>query len=254
MGFFLFYFLCLVGMPLFSHEAADAFYHKGEQAQTVAERREAFNQALRLYAKLEENHPESRSAALYYNIGNVYFQLGEYPWAILNYYRALNLSPRNEKILRNLNITLEKIGLPEYKQIKPTSYLFFFHNLLSFLERLQILAGLSLLILILLSLYIWGVRYGIKKLLIVLLFCWVVMLLSICYSHYFSPIEGVLVENTALYRDAGEQYAKVSEKPIREGNKLTVLDVVHNGKWLKVLTPEGKVGYIPNKAIRIISY
>lgn len=247
--------LCFIfsSVSLFSKEEAEDYYYKGEQAKTVVERKEAFNQALKLYSDREERDPSSfANGNLYYNMGNTYFQLNEYGWAVYYYYRALKLQPRNEKITRNLNITLSKLGLPEYKENGVFYNLLFFQHYLSLSEQIKILFLFSLIIITIVSLYLWGVIHSMKALLILPVICWFILIITIGYSLYFSPLEGVMVENSTLYRDAGEHFAKASEAPVREGSKLKVLDVVLNGSWLKVLTPQGTVGYIPNKAIRLI--
>ena len=78
------------------------------------------------------------------------------------------------------------------------------------------------------------------------------MLLSLCYTRYLAPIQAVIIRGSTLSRDAGEQYAKVSNQPISSGSTVMVLDVVHDGQWLKILSPSGELGYVPYTVIRII--
>lgn len=44
------------------------------------------------------------SAEVLYNLGNAYFRMGEMPKAVLNYERALRLSPADEDIIMNLRL------------------------------------------------------------------------------------------------------------------------------------------------------
>lgn len=75
---------------------ADSSYIEGEKATTLAKRQEKFNQALSLYMNLEEEYaPTHGDGKLYYNIGNTYFQLQEYP-------RALLYHPETKKQLQPL--------------------------------------------------------------------------------------------------------------------------------------------------------
>lgn len=81
--------------PLSKEDKALESYEKGD-----------FNQALTLYKK------EDKSGELYYNLGNTYYQLGQYPWAIFYYYRALSLRPGDIRIENNLKVTQEKLEIP----------------------------------------------------------------------------------------------------------------------------------------------
>lgn len=233
-------------------QAAEA-YKSGETAPNIAQRKENFNLALALYTQLEESSkPTHGNGKLYYNIANTYFQLEEYPWAILYYYRAMALMPRNEKVIANLNIALQRQGLNPVPEKGLFERIFFLHTFLSVPEKLQILLFIAVLGLVLGSIYIWSPGNKIRKTLFLLAGLLLLVLLSLGYSRFLMPIEGVIVKSAALYRDAGEQYAKVSDQPIVAGTKTQILDVQENGLWLKVLTPSGEVGYLPNSVIRLI--
>ncbi|HSG98559.1 MAG TPA: hypothetical protein VLB27_00825 [candidate division Zixibacteria bacterium] len=56
--------------------------------------------AIRLYHEVIESGQES--AALYYNLGNAYFEAGDLGYAILNYLRAERLDPADQDIQDNL--------------------------------------------------------------------------------------------------------------------------------------------------------
>lgn len=235
---------------------ADASYIAGENATSVAERTEAFNKALTLYLELEEKNKDALAfgnGSLYYNIGNTYFQLGEYPWAILYYYRALQLEPRDIKTLRNLQITQSKLTLtpPE-----PPSWISRFIGLQTYLslpEKLQGVFHLGVALLMLASAYLWRPFRWLKHAMIIVMLPLLFLLGSIGYTQYFAPIEGVLVQPSVLYRDAGKQYAVVSNQPLLAGEKVFVVEERQNGAWLKILTDDGTVGFLPYDPIRLIS-
>jgi tetratricopeptide (TPR) repeat protein len=236
-------------------EMASAYkdYERGETAKSLGERREAFNQALKLYTEFETQYgPNFGDGVLYYNIANSYFQLEEYPMAVLYYYRALQLMPRDEKASNNLQVTLGKLGIEPKNETSVFQRIFFFHTHLSLPERLQLFSLFAIAALILSSAFIWQRRMWMKKVIFLLALFSSVMLISLGYSHYLAPIEGVIIRSTGLFRDAGFQYAKVVEDPVLSGNKVEVVDVLEEGKWLKVLTPDGHLGYIPSESVRII--
>ncbi|MGA8165062.1 MAG: hypothetical protein WB791_08585 [Waddliaceae bacterium] len=239
--------------PEYQLKEAYREYVKGEKAGTAGERRAAFNRALSLYTDLEREPPPAfGNGKLYYNIANSYFQLGQYPWAVYYYYRALALMPRNDKVVHNLSVALNKLDLRAGEEQLIFSRIFPFHHYLSLPERLQVFFGLGLLTLVLGSLYLWSRRSWLRKTAILTAVLTGVMLLSLGYSHYIAPIEGVIIRSTALYRDAGEQYAKVRDAPILSGSRVEVLDVLREGRWLKVMTEKGDLGYIPHDSIRIL--
>lgn len=231
---------------------AQANYAAGEKAPTITQRKEAFNQALTLYTKIEGNTSSNNNGKVYFDIANTYFQLEEYPMAILYYYRALALRPGDEKVRQNLTITLNKLGLAGPSKPSIFDQLFFFHTQYSLPERLQLFFIFGLALLGCASAYIWQPQRWLKHAMLVLGTLCTLFLLSACYTRYFSSIEGVMIHTTSLYRDAGEQYSKVSEKPVLPGAKVKVLEVLQNGAWLKILTPTDEVGYIPANVIRVI--
>ncbi len=232
-----------------AHEA----YVKGEKASTVPERNEAFNKALKLYASFDtEYQPTLGDGILYYNIANSNFQLGEYPLAVLYYNRALKLMPRNEKAQHNLKVTLDKLGIVEKKEESIFGKIFFFNHYFSLPEKLQMLFAFSLIALFFASSYIWQQLKWMRQLAIAAALVVFIIFLSLGYYLYIEPIEAVIIKSSPLYRDAGFQYAKVTEEPILSGKKVEVLDVLYEGEWLKIFTPDGKLGYVPSQAIRII--
>ncbi|MDO4930340.1 MAG: tetratricopeptide repeat protein [Bacteroidales bacterium] len=68
--------------------------------------------AARLY---EEQLTKGVNATLYYNLGNTYYRLNNYPQAILNYERALKLAPDDEDAAYNLAVCRSKANIPESK-------------------------------------------------------------------------------------------------------------------------------------------
>jgi len=233
-------------------EAGQA-YQEGERTNSPDQRREAFNRALKLYTGLEDTYqPSMGSGKLYYDIANTYFELGEYAFAVLYYYRALNLRPYDSRVEHNLETALKKLKLLKPERFSSWTSAFLLHDALPLPMRLQLFAFFAILFFGLWSLYLWFPQYYLKPLIglasIFLLF----FAASALYSYYFAPIEGVIVQASALYRDAGIQYARVSEKPLSAGEKVQVLEVMDEGKWLKVISQEGVFGYIPENAVRLL--
>jgi len=229
-------------------------YVNGEKATTISARKEFFNRALSQYTSVEKNADLSLSdGKLYYNIANTYFQLEEYPLAAYYYYRAQALVPRNDKIKHNLDLTRAKLGLhPEKKDRSIFKSILFFHDHLPLPERLQLFFLLGILSTLFFSTYIWFPKSWLKKSGIFFTVCTTILLLDLAWTFYLSPLEGVLVHSSMLYKDAGRQYAQVSDQPLLAGTKVEATEILQDGKWLKILTPDETVGYIPQDAILLL--
>lgn len=241
-------------MPFDLLKSAYDNYLAGEKASTIARRKEYFNQALEDYSKLETTYkPTFGNGKLYYNIGNSYFQLEEYSWAVLYYYRALKLMPREERVQHNLNIALQKLSVTPSEITTPIYQpLLYLNTLVSLPQRLQWFFNFGVILLALISAHLMRPNKYLKGSAIAVGIIWALLFLGLLYTKFLAPVEGVLIHSSALYRDAGEQYAKVSEQPVLSGNKVKVLEVLQEGQWLKVLTPTGELGYVPSTTIRII--
>lgn len=238
---------------MLSVNQAEEYYHKGEMAETIYARKQAFNQALELFSNLDNQyHPYLGTGRLQYNIANTYFQLNEYPISILYYKRAENLMPRSQPVKRNLVQAQANAGLKISQ--KPDRLLDFFllRPFLSLPERIQIFAALCILTFIFASAWLWTRRPWLSKITIGSLIPTLIFLLNLTISHYFSPIEAVLVKAAELRRDAGMEFATVGEGTVLGGTIVEVLGTSQNGKWLKVIIPNGDFGFMPIEAVKIV--
>ena len=228
-----------------SQEAYDA-YTQGERADCASMRATYFNKALSLYKELNKY---SNSGELYYNIGNTYFQLGEYALAILYYQKSLIQLPRNNKVKGNLLIAQEKAGIKYKDETKISRLLFFFHTSLSKEERQKIFIFTGTLSLVFWSLYIWIRDNRIKLLSIIFSLFFSIFFISLFWTIYFSANEGVIIKSSMLRRDAGEHYESVADMPVLAGSKVKILDITTDAKWVEIANLNGDVGFVPNEAI-----
>jgi len=224
-------------------------YRAGEKASSAPERKEAFNEALRLYLQMESDTP---SALLCYNIANCYYQLNEYGLSILYYNKALKIDPRLEVAKTNLQIAEAKVGLPKQSSSMLESYLLFFHYKLTHNEKAITSLLLLFLAFALLSVHLWMPQPSLRSLAIIALWIALILFSSIIWSGYLSSPEAICIRPVALRRDAGDQYAAVVGTPILVGTKLQVLSIQDDGNWLKVRSPIGEEGYISKEYARII--
>lgn len=225
--------------------SAYASYVKGEKAKTVAERRESFNNSLALYSEMESLIP-TPDGRLFLNIGNCFFQLEEYGWAIYYYNKAEELLPREARIKKNLETARKKAGLKV--EDKNT----FFSSKISPKEKEAAFKTCFLIWTVLMSLFIWKRSRIIQRFVFGLGSIMAIWGLTLGYSYAFPEVKGIFIRPTKLHRDAGEQYALVKSELLPQGEKVQVIDVMTDGKWLKVSTTDGTMGYVPHSAIRIM--
>jgi tetratricopeptide (TPR) repeat protein len=248
--------LLLIGnISLFAEDMlqeADASYLRGEQGITIAQKEENFNHALTLYMKSLGRFGDLGQGKLYYNIGNTFFQLGQYPFAVYYYYQAINLMPRNEQVKANLRQALAQLGV----EVKAKKTLFdqppFNQFTMSIPEKVQLFSFLFLILAFLVSIYVWVRPRWLPTVAILFSLLPAVLFFNLIYAIYFTPIEGIIVESTLLYRASGENYPPVSSMPVLAGNKLKVVALEKEGHWLKVISPNGQPGFVPARSMRLI--
>lgn len=233
-------------------QQAEEHYRNGEAATTIAARKEGFNSALNLFLKLEEEHqPLFGTGRLSFNIGNAYYQLGEYPLAIAYYRRAESLMPRSLPVKQNLAQVREKAGVSEISDNNLFDALLF-KSFISLPEKLQLFFGLSMLSFLFISAWLWMKKRWLGKLAAAFLILTAAVLTNVALSYYFSPIEAILVHAVELRRDAGMEFAKVGDGPIRGGTAVEVVGYASNGKWFEVVAPNNDFGYVPSTSLKLI--
>lgn len=230
-------------------ERAYDSYMEGDTSDVAGVREQSFNRALKLYSQLEG---EPGNGKLYYNIGNTYFQLGKYGWAILYYLKAQQLIPRDDRVQFHLALAQTEQNIPIQPVRKWKQYLFFWHSLLSQSERVQLFVGLLVLFTALLSFWIWTRRPWVGFFAQVSAVMAALVLSSILYFQYFAPIDAVVIRAYGLYHGPGEDYALVQDEPFIPGTQVAVETVVQEGSWAKVKAPNGYVGYVPSDVIRLV--
>ncbi len=235
------------------HVEAFRAYREGEKAKTPVEREDAFRRSLSLYKQLSIDYPAPHgTGALYYNIANTYFQLGQYPASVLYYYKALKLDPWNDQAWGNLQVALRKLQQDPPAERSIWTTILTPSLGLSEPQRFQMFFYFSLAVLILASCYIWKGIPSLKMYAWLAGICAILMLASLFLSTFVEPTEAVVLRPTLIYRDAGKQYARVLETPLPEGMKLEVIDLVDEGRWAKVRTAQGTLGYVPVDRIGVI--
>lgn len=214
-----------------------------------------YRDAVRSYEEVLANGYES--AALYYNLGNAYYKTGNIPAAILNYERAKRITPDDEDILHNLRLA----NLRVVDKIDPLPRLFF---LVWWEELLNLTSSGGWAAFAIAALWIAVVLILIPRALNVQRFQKVLVgttTLAVIFA-VFALTAAAQQADRESPGSAGIVFeATVAVKSAPDG-RSTDLFVVHEGvhvrlmdsvdQWWKIKLADGKVGWIPENALRVI--
>lgn len=250
----LFAFFSSVKMPFSSQnefqslQEADAQYRIGETATSVVEQELAFNKALTLYLDAEPVIKTTKGKGLlHYNIANSYFQLQQYPMAVLHYYKSLSFNSNTHQTILNLNSALDILGLS--KASDTPSY---FYNKQHLTLSIQLFLMLTILLFLSGSLYIWIKKEWMKLPLIIMLSSWILFEGYNVYMHLSEPVEGIIVQASMFYHKPQQSIAKTDEEPLLSGRKVKILEYQQESAWVQITLPDGRVGFVLKTSIRII--
>jgi len=214
-----------------------------------------FNNAIDLYQKVIASGYESSD--LYYNLGDAYFKLKNYPSAILYFEKARKLEPSNEKITFNINVANARI----LDKIEVLPQPFYKRWVMRFMEwfSMDVWAVISIvslfLFFILIAFYLIANVIRTRK----LTFWFGLIFLALAlvsglnaYGQYRSiktSTEAIIFEPTVNVKsspDAASQDIFV----IHEGTKVKITDKV--GTWINVRIANGSDGWIAETAVERI--
>lgn len=219
-----------------SMKQAGEYYRNGE-----------FNKSIEIYEQLISEGYEGTS--LYYNLANSYYRVGKLGYAILNYERALKISPSDEDAKHNLAFA----NLSSVDRIQPLPEFFLFKWWESLLASFTINGWTYISYFIFLVLIISVVLYffarsisqqkiilfsGLGILVILLL---VVSLLIVKINREENLISGVIVEQSVTVKTSPDTKS-TDAFVIHEGLKVNLEDHIDN--WIKIRLADGKVGWV----------
>jgi tetratricopeptide (TPR) repeat protein len=201
-----------------------------------------------LYKKVTELGLESPT--LYYNLGNAYFKLNDYPDAILWYERAKRLDPGNESVNFNLNVVNSKIAdkidiVPEmfYKRWYFVVLNFFssdawaWFTVLSFFLTMIAAAGYII------SRTLWMKKIAFWTGSILLLITVIISQWSaVSYFQFKNLHEAIIFTPTVTVKSSPDQKS-VDLFVLHEGTKVSLTDQI--GTWYEIRIANGSVGWLP---------
>lgn len=198
------------------------------------------------------------SADLYYNLGNAYYRTDDITRAIINYERALLLSPGDSEIRFNLQLARSKT----IDKITPESEMFFvtwYHSLVNLMsvDGWAFMALCSLALAVILSLvYLFSERIWLRKF---GFFSGLVLIVIFVMSNVFASHQKTkLLDRTGAIVISSA--ATVKSTPAENGTDLFVLhegtrvEITDNSMkdWKEIRLADGKEGWIESKRIELI--
>jgi len=230
---------------------ADSLMQNGNQYYQKKEYRKAID----LYQKiLDEGYV---GTAVYYNLGNAYYREGKIGYAILNYERALKISPGNNNVKYNLAFvnskTIDKINT------LPSFFLFdWWQSLLALFAVsgwVYIAYFFYICLLISIGLYFFVKRpkfqrYSFFAGIISTFFLIItITLLTVKYNQEMNIKNGIIVESAVTVKQSPDPTSN-DAFVIHEGLKVRIEESVDN--WFEIRLKDGKVGWMPKKDLQII--
>jgi tetratricopeptide (TPR) repeat protein len=223
-------------------ETAPALPKNSNEAKTAYDAGQ-FRQALDYYASKID--PRDVSPALLYNMGNCFYQLGDYPRALVCYERARYLQPRDSDISGNLELTRRKLLLPpKYRVESPADFLLAARDFLRMDEWLVACASGLTLVLIALGLFFrsrsnlwqWPFYAGI-------------VVVTICSAALIAKVSAddpareavVIVRNTPLYSLPSTESGRV-EQYLKPGTEVTIEE--NRMDWVRVRLENNDEGWV----------
>ena len=230
------------------------------QAATKAEADSAYvqgnyQQAIKGY---EELLKQGKSAQLYYNLGNAYYRMDDMTHAVLNYERALQLSPADSDVKFNLQMARSKT----IDKIVPESEMFFVTWYRSLVRLLSVdgwawLALVSLALAIVLALaYLFSDPLWLRKtgffgaLAMVVLFVVANVFAYQQKQNIMERSEAIIIESAASIKSTPADNG-TDLFILHEGTKVTITDGSMSD-WKEIRVADGKQGWIETSKIEVI--
>ncbi|HSH05683.1 MAG TPA: tetratricopeptide repeat protein [Anaerolineae bacterium] len=230
--------------PVGGMRAANAVYENGRYAEAA----QLYEQLVR--AGFEEG-------ALYYNLGNAYFQQGELGRAILNYKRAMLLTPRDRDVRANLALARGQ-RIDRYDEGEGTLlelWSGWTRRWMTVNEMAGLVLGLWCLVMVMVMVYGrlgteargWG-----RWLLLVVVVVWLGGVMSLGNRVYLAearPAGVVVTGEVAVLSGPGEQYGVAFE--LHSGAEVAVLE--GRGSWVRLALPGDELqGWVPESMVGMV--
>jgi len=223
---------------------ADSAYARGQ-----------FQQAVKDYEALLK---QGVSTDLYYNLGNAYYRMDEIPRAVLNYERALLLSPGDRDVRFNLQMARSKT----IDKITPESEMFFvtwYHSLVNLTSvdgwaRIALLSLTLAIVLALLYLFsspVWLRKLGFFGALVLLVVFASANFFAYVQKQSFTARSGAIIMAPAITVKSTPASQGTDLFILHEGTKVEITDGAMS-KWKRIRVADGQEGWVETSQLEVI--
>jgi len=232
----------------FDEQEVDRIFKEGCDLYEKGE----FDQAIQSFESLVA--AGVRSSAVYYNLGNSYFKLGHLGKAVVNYRRALVLSPRDEDIRANLDLVRSMVGMRDTTRSIGLGALV--EAPTRFLSPEEFQLGFYLTAYLLAICFVWMLFTGghVRKVMVkIVIIAAIVAVVFLAFertsqARLNSQSEAVIIARCPLMSGPGNAFERIGE--LSEGVEVRLR--ARSGLWLEVELPTGEVGWVRDQAVELI--
>jgi tetratricopeptide (TPR) repeat protein len=214
-------------------------------------------QAVQLYRQAEADflalrEAGVRNAALEYNLGNVYFRLGDLGRAVLHYRRAAAINPADERLTANLRYARDRVEprIAPSGESRLAQQLLFWHYGTSPEQRFWTLTALTAAGWLLLFIWLRLRRRGVLIAGLVAAVAALAVGTSLLWQiddEARAPHALVVAGETPLRLGRGEGSDLALKQPLGSGVELRILQ--QRGDWVEVRLPNDQTGWLPATAV-----
>lgn len=215
-----------------------------------------FAKAIELYESILDNQGES--ADIYYNLGNSYYKMDNIAKAILNYERALLLSPGDNDIRFNLELAQSKT----VDKVVPISEVFFITWIKALTDTMSekgwARAGIItfILTLVALSIYFFSKKIILKKIgfitaIVCLFFCIITNMFASTQKEKAMNHANAIITAPSITVKSTPNEGGTELFILHEGRKVMIKDNTMK-EWKEIQLEDGNAGWIPTSAVEII--
>lgn len=237
-------------LALMANGQNNLFFEKGNAHYNEGE----FQEAVDTYEKILEtgNH----SAELYYNLANAYYKLNRVAPSIYYYEKALQLAPKDEDILNNIEFA-RNMTIDDIEVIPEMGYTRLMKGLINTMssDGWAYLSIASVLAFVLLFLGYYFSHSTARKRLSFLGSAAALLLAMLTLFLAYQKFELDQNDNPAIvFVDQSEIKSEPNLRSeiafvLHEGTKVVVLEK-YNENWVKIRLVDGKTGWIPSDDIK----